>query len=59
MITDNFGSGVKEEIASQFFHRVFRVADNGLDRGFDSLQSLEESFLNKVTRHRYSIGDSE
>ena len=38
---------------------VFRVADNGLDRGFDSLQSLEESFLNKVTRHRYSIEDSE
>ena len=47
MITDNFGSGVKEEIASQFFHRVFRVAEMELDRGFDSLQRLEESSSKK------------
>ena len=44
---------------SFFLDEVFRVADIGLDRGFDSLQSSEESFSNKVTRHRYSIGDSE
>ncbi len=44
---------------SFFLDEVFRVAEMELVRGFESLQSLEESLLNKVTRHRYSIGDSE
>ena len=44
---------------SFFLDEVFRVAELELGRGFESLQSLEESFLNKVTRHRYPIEDSE
>ena len=44
---------------SVLLDEVFRVAEMELVRGFESLQSLEESFLNKVTRHRYSIEDSE
>jgi len=43
----DFGLGVKEEIASQFFHWMFRVTDIGLDRGFDSLQLFEESSSKK------------
>ncbi len=44
---------------SVLLDEVFRATEMELVRGFESLQSFEESFLNKVTRRRYSIGGSE